>query len=72
MTDAIASSSQWLKLREATAYVHVSAATLRREIRAGRLRAARVGGRRCIRLRRESLDDWLESSTRPVKLVTRS
>lgn len=59
-------ASPWLTLRDGAAYARVSAATLRREIAAGRLRAARVGGRRSIRLRAEWLDAWLERAA-PVE-----
>jgi excisionase family DNA binding protein len=56
---AINSYDNWWTRREAAAYVHVSEATIGREVRSGRLRHARVGGRRALRFRREWLDDWL-------------
>src|SRR5262245_52606597 len=48
-------SDPWLTLQQSAAIVQTHEATLRREIRSGRLRSARVGGRRSIRLRRS----WL-------------
>ena len=56
----------WWTRREAAAYVHVSEATIGREVRQGRLRHARVGGRRSLRFRRQWLDDWLTNS-QPVE-----
>jgi excisionase family DNA binding protein len=56
----------WLTRREAAAYVQVSEATIGREVRSGRLRHARVGGRRSLRFRRDWIDDWL-SAARPVE-----
>jgi excisionase family DNA binding protein len=53
----------WITLNEAAEIARVSAATLRREIRHGRLRHARVGGRKAIRIRPEWIDAWLEQST---------
>jgi excisionase family DNA binding protein len=60
-------STRWLRLDEAAQIAKVSTATLRREIRRGRLRHARVGGRRAIRLRPEWLDLWLEQATTPIE-----
>lgn len=57
----------WLRLNEAAPIYRVSVATLRREIYAGRLKHARVGGRKSIRLRPEWLDEWLERTAAPVK-----
>jgi excisionase family DNA binding protein len=57
----------WLTIEEGAARARVHVATLRREIRAGRLRHARVGGRKCIRLRPEWVDAWLGESTTPVE-----
>jgi excisionase family DNA binding protein len=53
---------RWWTRRDAAAYVHVSEATIGREVRRGRLRHTRVGGRRALRFRREWLDDWLTAS----------
>ena len=61
-------SDPWLTLRESGAEAKLHEATLRREIRAGRLRAARVGGRRSIRIRRSWLHAWLEASSTPVEV----
>ena len=57
----------WLTIQQAARRVSVSDRTLRREIASGRLRVARVGGRRCIRLRPEWVDQWLLTSTTPVE-----
>jgi excisionase family DNA binding protein len=57
----------WLTLDESAAEVKVHPATLRREIKAGRLRHARVGGRTSIRIRRSWVNAWLEASMTPVE-----
>jgi excisionase family DNA binding protein len=57
----------WLTLQQGAKHVQAHEATLRREMKAGRLRYAKVGGRKCIRLRRSWLDSWLEGSVRPVE-----
>jgi excisionase family DNA binding protein len=59
----------WLTLRQGAAHAQADEATLRREIRRGRLRAARIGGRKCIRLRRSWIDQWLEQTSTPVEAV---
>lgn len=52
--------SPWMKIKpDAVVYAQVSESTLLREIRAGRLRAVYVGGRRSIRIKREWIDSWL-------------
>jgi hypothetical protein len=38
-------------------------------VRAGRLKAARIGGRRELRFREEYIDHWLDASTTPVDVV---
>src|SRR5262245_49949998 len=60
----------WLDLTEASVIVGVSTATLRRQIRAGRLRHARVGGYSAIRLRKSWIDTWLEATSTPVEVVS--
>ena len=58
----------WLTVRQSCDYTQLHDDTLRREIRLGRLRHARVGGRKSIRIRRSWLDAWLESSSTPVEV----
>jgi excisionase family DNA binding protein len=52
-------SKVWLTLQEAASRVQTHESTLRRAIRAGRLRHTRVGGRKLIRLKPEWIDEWL-------------
>ena len=55
--------SPWLDVNEAAQYARCGVKTLYKEIARGRLRAARIGGRREIRVLREWLDTWLLAST---------
>lgn len=61
------SESPWLTLAEASARARVNRRTLGREVAAGRLRAARVGGRRTLRFRAEWVDSWLTATVTPVE-----
>ena len=61
------SSERWLTRREAAGYARVSEATIGREARRGRLRCAKVGGRRSLRFRREWIDAWLAGETTPLE-----
>jgi hypothetical protein len=56
----------WINLQEAGSYAKRGRRFLAREIQAGRLRAARVGGRGEYLTRREWLDSWIEDLARPV------
>jgi excisionase family DNA binding protein len=58
----------WLTLAEGAATVKFHPATLRRAIRRGSLRAARVGGRHCIRIKRSWLDTFVERYAEPVEV----
>jgi excisionase family DNA binding protein len=58
----------WLTLQQAAARARVHEATLRREIQRGRLRHARVGGRKALRLRPEWIDAWLEQTSTPIEV----
>jgi excisionase family DNA binding protein len=51
--------SPWLTVKEAATRARCGVKTIYREVRAGRLRAARVGGRRELRLLPEWVDAWL-------------
>jgi excisionase family DNA binding protein len=56
----------WLVTSEAAARARVGPKTIFREVRAGRLKAARVGGRRELRFRASWVDAWLEARSTPV------
>lgn len=58
----------WLRLSQCAERVQVHEATLRREIQRRRLRHARVGGRKSIRVRASWLDAWLEASSTPIEV----
>ena len=49
----------WLTVREAAARARCGSKLIYREVRAGRLRAARVGGRRELRFLDQWIDEWL-------------
>ena len=59
----------WLTVKQAAARAQVASWTIYHEVRAGRLRAARIGGRRELRFREEYIDAWLEASTEPQEDV---
>jgi excisionase family DNA binding protein len=61
----------WLTLQQAADAAQVGPKLLRREIKAGRLRAAKIGGRGDIRIHREWLDAWLVASSTPIELTAR-
>jgi excisionase family DNA binding protein len=52
-------TSPWLTVHQAAGRAQVGTKTIYREVAAGRLRAARVGGRRELRLLSEWIDEWL-------------
>jgi excisionase family DNA binding protein len=58
----------WLNLALAAKYIHRSKRFVSNEVRAGRIRAARVGGRGELLFRREWLDAFLEDLATPVML----
>jgi excisionase family DNA binding protein len=60
-------TATWLTLREAAERARVHPATLRREARAGRLRHARVAGRKLLRFRPEWIDGWLTGRAEPAE-----
>jgi excisionase family DNA binding protein len=59
--------SPWLTVREAAQRARCGPRVIYREVQAGRLRAARVGGRRELRLLADWIDDWLLASV-PVEV----
>jgi excisionase family DNA binding protein len=64
-----ANASPWLTVTEAADRARCGVRLIYREVRANRLRAARVGGRRELRLRAEWIDTWLDTYTTPEELV---
>lgn len=53
----------WLTVDEAAQRARCGVKTIYREVRAGRLRAARLGGRRELRLLAAWVDEWLVRAT---------
>lgn len=51
--------SPWITVGEAATWARCGVKLIYREVRAGRLQAVRVGGRRELRLRPEWIDAWL-------------
>jgi excisionase family DNA binding protein len=63
LVDAAETATPWIGVKEAARRARCGVKLLYREIRAGRLQAARVGGRRELRLRGEWIDAWLSAQT---------
>jgi hypothetical protein len=63
--------SPWLTLAEASTYSKRGKRFLAREVHAGRLRAARVGGRGELMFLSMWLDEWLESLATPALVMRR-
>lgn len=64
--------SPWLTIEEARREVKCGAKLLYREIRAKRLRAARLCGRSgAIRIHRDWVREWLERCATPIEVVRR-
>ena len=58
-------SNPWLAVSEAAVRARCGVKTIYREVRAGRLRAARIGGRRELRVKPEWVDEWLIRAAGP-------
>lgn len=70
---ALPSDSPWMNLRQAAAYLpgNRSPRFVAREIKAGRLRAARIGGRGEYVTCDRWLQEWLEEQARPIETFSR-
>lgn len=67
MSDAVVSPpSPWLNATEAASRAKVGPKTIYRECGLGRLRHAKVGGRRELRFLAAWVDQWLEATSTPV------
>ena len=69
MNGALLTTSPWMTATEAAAYLKRGKRFVLRAIRDGRLRAARVGGRREVLTRVEWLDQFIEDQAAPVMVV---
>ena len=56
--------SPWLTVAQAAEYIQTGPKIIYAAIKAGHLKAAHIGGRRDIRLRREWLDAYVEGLAR--------
>ena len=63
LAGTVPTATPWIDINEAAARARCGVKLLYREVSAGRLQAARVGGRRDLRLRAEWIDAWLTSQT---------
>jgi excisionase family DNA binding protein len=63
--------SPWLTAADAANYLKRGRRFVIREIHAGRLRAAVVGGRREFLTRAEWCDQWVEDQAAPVAVLRR-
>lgn len=59
----------WLTPKEAAGRARCGVKMIYREAKAGRLRAAHIAGRRELRMKREWVDAWLESTATPVEVA---
>lgn len=59
----------WMTAAEAAAYLKRGRRFVLREIKAGRLRAARVGHRGEVLTRSEWLDAWVSDQTEPIPIT---
>jgi len=64
--------SPWMNVKVAALYLGRGRRFVRKEIAAGRLRAAIIGGRREVMTRREWCDAWVETLARVVPSPSRS
>jgi excisionase family DNA binding protein len=64
-----AQATDWLTVEQARRVAQCGAKLLYREIRAGRLRTARLGGRRDLRIHTTWVNEWLERSAGPLEIV---
>jgi excisionase family DNA binding protein len=63
------SSTLWLTVHEAADRARCGERSIYNAVRSGKLRAARLGGRRELRFLAEWIDAWLLESTTPVVLT---
>jgi excisionase family DNA binding protein len=67
--EASMSQPAWLTPKEAAQRARCGVKTIYREVGAGRLRAARVGGRRELRFKVGWVDEWLEATATLIEVA---
>lgn len=60
--------SPWLTVDEVRQVMKCAAKLVYREVKAGRLRAAHIGGRRDIRIHRDWIDEYLTGCAEPIEV----
>jgi excisionase family DNA binding protein len=60
--------SPWLTAAQAAKYANVGSKTIYGAVRAKRLRAARIGGRRELRFLAAWVHEWLEATAEPIEV----
>jgi excisionase family DNA binding protein len=68
LTTTTTAPTPWLTVKQAAARAQVGPKVIYREVRAGRLQAARVGGRREVRTLATFVDAWLIKSSTADKV----
>lgn len=63
--------SDWLTVEQARQIAQCGVKLLYREVKVGRLRAARLGGRRDLRIHRTWIDEWLMRCATPTEISRR-
>ena len=58
-------STEWLDVKDAAQHARCGVRSIYLAVQQGKLRAARLGGRRELRFLREWVDAWLLASTTP-------
>jgi excisionase family DNA binding protein len=58
----------WFTVLQAAAAAQVGKKTIYNAVKAGRLRAARIGGGRNLRIHKDWISDWLTASSTPVEV----
>lgn len=62
----------WLDPHESAAHAKTGVRGIYDAVRTGRLKAARINGRREIRCRRSWVDQWLEAAAEPVEITVQT
>ena len=61
--------TEWLTVDDATRHAKCGKRSIYSAVRHGKLRAARLGGRRELRFLAEWIDAWLLASSTPIEVV---